>query len=213
MTKTEINELVKRYYVKDGYVHPDSELTYFENSYDEKSRAICYSLIRHFEPRFCLEFGTFFGGSTCFIYSALIKNNKPFTFVASEKSPDHLKRSVDNVFQIFGSTPVFVGRIEENLNSVPEVLDFVFIDADHETELTHWYLENILPRCKDGALVAIHDWAVKEVGGKLVEGKHNLPEARLLMDLYNKGGLPLEKLYWGYEEREKSEASFWRYKK
>lgn len=112
---------------------------------------------------------------------------------------------------------MFIEKVQDNLDIIPSNLEFVFIDTDHDKETTEWYIDNIFPRCKKGALIAIHDWAVKEEGGEWVgkghEGAGGLPETQVLMDLHKVKKLPLEKLYWNYKkEGSKQEASFWLYK-
>lgn len=206
MTKEEMEKLVKRYF---RYRFP----TDFEHRYEPHSSAQCYALIRKFKPTSVLEFGTSRGGATCFIQHALMKNKKPFVFVASEKEKELRKAAKRNVLKRCGKAPKFIGAIEENLDKVPKSLDFVFIDTDHDIENTKWYLKHIIPRIKKGGLVAIHDWAVAEVDGKLVgkghQGEGGWDETNYLMELYQNKRLPLEKLYWNYEEGERREGSFW----
>jgi len=208
MTKAEIDKLVEKYFAQEGYTFPED----FEHRFERKSSAILYSLIRHYKPVSCLEIGASRGGATCVIQTALLKNGQPFVFVASEKEENLLRGAKENVFKKTQTTPTFVGQIEDYLHVVPKVLDFVFIDTDHDAELTHWYVKNIYPRCEKGALVAMHDWAVKEIDGKLVgkgqDGIGGTEEAQILMDLYKEGKLPLKKLYWTYEH-DNTESGFW----
>ena len=80
MTNEEIAALVIKYFLQEGYQFP----SHFEHRYDQYSSAILYSLIREYKPKFCLEIGTWLGGSTSIIMAALMKNGDPYKFVASE---------------------------------------------------------------------------------------------------------------------------------
>lgn len=103
---------------------------------------------------------------------------------------------------------------------MPE-LDFLFIDGNHDIVTTQWYTDNLFPKLKKGALVAIHDWAVEEVNGewrgKGDGGVGGLEETQYLMNLKKEGKLPLERLFWNYKNpltihKEPNpfwEASFW----
>lgn len=212
ITREEIDDLVDKYFHKDGYEFANN----YDHRYDQRSSKQCYSLIRDHKPTSCLEFGTSRGGSTSFIQAALIKNKKPFQFIASEMEKDLLQQAITNVFRERGTTPMFIGKVEKYLRLIPKKLDFVFIDTNHDLKNTKWYIKHIFPRIVKGGLVAIHDWAVQEVDGKLIgkghDGVGGWDETNYLMDLVRKGEFPLEKLYWSFEEGDGfhgPEASFW----
>ena len=197
-----MKQLVEKYWVGDNYQPP--EMT--EHRVDlEWSEPIIYSVIRKFKPTSLLEFGTSYGGTACLTMSALLKNGVPFNYVASEMNPDILAECASNILKSCGQLPTLVGKIEENLDLVPKRLDYVLIDTNHDLENCKWYLENIIPRVKKGGLVILHDWAVREVNGKLVYENNDGTghEIVYLMDLYNRGELPLKKYYWSWGDGER----------
>lgn len=224
MTKEELRAIVTKYFDGDNHTWP-AFMSYgggdTEVRYDYDSSKLCYSLIRHFKPTKCLEFGTSFGHSTIFITDALLKNEQPFEFVALEMEQgiyDAAKRNL--TIQHRRLIPTLIhGLIEDHLDEIPQELDFVFIDTNHDRESTEWYVKHIIPRVKKGGLVAIHDFAVEEIDGKLVgkggTGGFALPETEVLVEHIQKGDLGLEKLYWNYNnplfdgENPRWEASFW----
>lgn len=213
MTNEEIKILKEKYFIGDGYTFAGG----YEHRYDPESSAVAYSLIRHFKPTSCLEIGTWYGGSTSFIMAALLKNEKVFWFIASELLEDNIKKTRQNVYEKCQYVPYLVGDITKNLDKVPESLDFLFLDSDHDEKVTAWIVDNIFSRLKEGALVAIHDWAVEDVNGKWIgkgdKGIGGWPETQYLMNLHEQGKLPLEKLYWNWHNPGSYEASFWIYKK
>ncbi len=203
MTTEEMKALVEKYWVSDNYQPP--QMT--EHRVDlEWSEPIIYSIIREYKPTSLLEFGTSYGGTACLTMSALLKNRKPFKFVASEMEPSILAECASNIFKLCGQLPTLIGKIEDNLDLVPKELDYVLIDTNHDLENCKWYLENIIPRVKRGGLVIIHDWAIREVNGELVYENNDGTghEIAYLLDLYEKGQLPLEKLYWSWGDGERT---------
>jgi hypothetical protein len=202
VTLEEIKLLVQKYWIGDGYIPPRMTEHRVDTTWSEP---IIYAILREYKPTSLLEFGTSFGGTACLTMTALLKNGKPFTFVASEMNPPVLKECTDNIMKLCGQIPTMVGKIEDNLDKVPEVLDWVLIDTNHDLENCKWYMENIIPRVKKGGIVVIHDWAVREIDGKLVYQNNDGSghEIVYLMDLYETGKLQLEKLYWSWGDGER----------
>lgn len=211
MTNEEINKLVEKYFRAEGYKFP----TDFEHRLDPNSSAILYSLIRHFKPKTCVEIGSWYGGSTCLIMTALLKNKNDFTFISSERENDLRETTTRNVFNNCQITPIMVGDITKSLDFMPSKIDFLFVDTNHDRETTEWIVENLWPRLVPGALYTMHDWAVKEVEGKLVgkgnEGTGGTPETEFLMELHRQGKFPFEKIYWT-REYGPEELAIWRRK-
>ena len=108
-----------------------------------------------------------------------------------------------------------IGDITKNLRRVQKELGFLFIDTDHDSETIKWIIDKVFPRCRKGALIGIHDWAVEEKDGKLIgkgaDGVGGWDETNYLIDLIEKGELPLKKLYWTYEDDPTIETGFWLY--
>ena len=222
LLKEDIDKLTDKYFVADGHTWPDwMAIGKGDNEvrYDYDSSKVCYSLIRDFKPTNCLEFGTSFGHSTLFIADALLKNGLPFKYIAFEMERDLWIKTSDNLDRRHSKIiPLLVNRnIMECKEDIPDNLDFVFIDSNHEKESTDFYVEHIFPKIVPGGLVAIHDFAVTEVDGewrgKGDSGNGGLPETEILMQLHKEGKLPLEKLYWMYPDSSRWgnawESSFW----
>ena len=202
MNTEEMKALVEKYWIGDGYIPP--EMT--EHRVDlQWSEPIIYSVIREYKPTSLLEFGTSYGGTACLTMSALLKNGKPFTYVASEQDPPVLEECKYNIMKACGQLPTMVGKIEDNMDQVPELLDYVLIDTNHDLENCKWYIKNIFPRVKKGGFVIIHDWAVRELNGQLVYENNDGTGHEIvhLMDLIQRGKLPLKKFYWSWADGER----------
>ncbi len=225
MKNEEIVGLVEKYFRAEWTKSADGKLWAFPDfthRYDPDSSAILYSLLRFLKPTSCLEIGTYHGGTTGVIMAALLKNECPFSFIASEIDEECRHETSKNVFQVHGVSPTMIGDITKSLFVIPKNLNFLCIDTDHDRPTTEWIVQNIFPRCVPGALVAIHDFAVEEINGQWV-GKGNggvggLPETEYYMELHRKGLWPLEKIYWSYKNplwkgmSAGWESSFWSYK-
>lgn len=199
MTNEEMQMLIDRYFNAEGYTFPDS----FEHRVDPESSAIMYSLVRRHKPKVTLHIGTWRGGSTCVIMAALIRNRRPFKYVASELLEDMRNQTKTHCMEKNGRVPEIIGDITKNLKKVPPKLDFLFLDSDHDAKTTLWIVKYIFPRLKKGGLFILHDWAVREAEdgswfGKGAEGAGGWPETQILIDMHNQGHFPFEKVYWNY---------------
>lgn len=194
MTNEEVEALVSKYFNAEGYRFPDG----FEHRVDPDSSAVLYSFIREFKPTSILGIGTWKGGSTCVMVAALKKNGVPFRYVASELADDMRRETEQNCIAVNGIAPLMIGDITANLDKVPEVIDCLYHDTDHDMPTTKWVLDNILPRVKKGGLVMFHDWAVVDKKGKWIPKDGAWPETLYMIEQHKKGLLPLEKVYWNY---------------
>lgn len=219
MKNSEIRALVQVYFNHEGYEFPHN----FEHRFDPDSSAILYSLIRRHQPKRCLHIGTWQGGSACITVSALEKNGYKYMYVASELLDDKREEAQQHVFEKTGVVPTMIGDITKNEVLIPNDLDFLFVDTDHDLETTKWIVDNVFPKLQNNALVVFHDWAVQDVDGKLVGkgdgGKGGWPETDYIMGLLEQGLLPLETLYWTYGRSAwggmspDRETAFWLWKK
>lgn len=206
MTKDEMSLLVDKYFSKEGYQFP----TGFEHRFERDSSAMMYSIIRKYKPSKCLEIGSWLGGSTAVIMAALIKNGNPFTFVCSELEDDLRKSTAQNVLQHQGREPIMVGDITKNLDKIPESLDFLFVDTNHDLDTTKWIVENIWPKVSKGGIFCMHDWPVYELDGVLKPKDGSWPETQYLLSLMEKNTFPFKKLYFAYENNPgEKETGFW----
>jgi hypothetical protein len=213
MNNDEVKALVDKYFQSEGYTFPAD----FEHRVDNDSLSVIYSFVRDFKPKSCLQIGTWEGGTTLIVLSALLKNKLPYTFVASELLNDKRENTKQHAIQKCGVAPTMIGDITKCLDEVPEEIDFLYHDSDHDAETTVWVYNNIFPRLKDGALVIFHDWAVEDHegvwSGKGPNGTGGWPETTIMMDLHNAGKLPLEKVYWNYHNPGDWETGVFYYRK
>lgn len=205
-----INELVYKYFAQDKVILPD----WFERRLDNESSTILYSLVREKKPKSILEIGTFHGGTTLLILSALIKNKGNFTFVASELIDERRNITKDNVERLCGTSPVLIGDITKNLDKVPKALDFLFVDTDHDLDTTKWIVENIWPRLVKESIFAMHDWPVREVDGEIRSKEMDQigncwPETNYLIELIKDKRFPFKPIYWTYRGQGSPESGFW----
>jgi len=130
------------------------------------------------------------------------KNKRKFNYVASEIANDLRNETYRNVKEICGDGPRMIGDITKNLERIPQKIDFLMIDTDHDLDTTKWIVENIFPHVQKGALISIHDWAVQEIDGKLVgkgdQGIGGWAETDYYMDLIREDKWPFKKVYWTY---------------
>jgi len=195
MTNDKMQALNDKYFNAEGYRFPE----HFEHRVDPDSSACLYSLIREYKPKSVLGIGTWRGGSTCVMISALKKNGGDFRYVASELMDDLRAETEKNCMEVNGMAPEMVGDIMESLDLIPEEIDFLYHDTNHDFETTKWILDNILPRVKKGCLIAFHDWAVEEIDGKWVAKDGAWPETLEMIKRHENGTLPMEKVYWNYK--------------
>lgn len=224
LTNEQIIELVQKYFRTEWKLSPDKKSNVlfdrFECRYDIDSSAILYSLIRKYKPENTVEIGTWQGGSTCVILKALIKNELPFIHIASEMLSELRTETAKNTLLECQMTPMIVGKIEDNLKILPEEIDFLFVDTNHDRATTEWIAENIWPRIVKGGVFSMHDWAVWEEGGVL-KGKGDneqpaLSETEYLFERIKRNTFPFEKMYWSYNNpawdgmNSTRESGFWK---
>lgn len=203
MTLEEIEKLCKKYFDKEEYVFP----TYFEHRFDEVSSRMLYSLIRHYKPTTPLAIGTWRGGSTCLMMAAFLENHKQFFYTASELEDDLREETRENCIRKNIVAPVMIGDITKNLDRVPNQIDFLFHDTNHDLDTTKWIHENIFPRIKKGSLVCMHDWAVEELpDGTLLPKEGAWAETHYWIENYK--NLGLKKLFWTYNVTGLQETGF-----
>ena len=215
LTKNELNDLADKYWWKPVYEFPDD----FEHSLDKISSRLLYCLLRKYKPKVCLELGTYSGGSACVIISALQKNENDFKYIGFEKVEESRVATEQHILQKCGLQTEIFGDITQNLDKVPQELDFVFIDCDWnkdgfpegEIDIAKWIFENLIPKVKKDGLVCIHDWSVNR---DLVYEGGGYPGIFYFIKLFKEKKMPLEKLFAVWDEPEYKQSnialSFWR---
>lgn len=195
MTNKQMQKLVNKYFNAEGYQFP----MHFEHRVDPDSSAVLYSIIRENKPKSILGIGTWRGGSTCVMMAALVKNGGEFRYVASELMDDLRDETRTNCLEMNKRAPEMVGDITQSLDLIPEEIDFLYHDTNHDLDTTIWVLDNILPRVKKGGLIAFHDWAVEDLDGQWVAKEGAWPETIEMIRRHMMGTLPMEKIYWNFK--------------
>jgi len=198
MKPKEIEKLVKKYWEPINYNFSDEN---FEHRFESTSSAMMYSLIREYKPTNVVALGTSFGGSTLIITAALLANKKPYKYLAAEKEDDLRESTRFHAIQKYQVAPKLIGDLTKYRN-YPDQIDFLFHDTNHDRETTEWVFKHIMPKVKKGALVIFHDWSVEEKNGKWIGKSGMWPETAYMIELQEKGELPLEKVYFNYEHTE-----------
>lgn len=207
LTRMEINDLMDKYFHEEGYKFLDD----YQHSLDRTCSKILYSIVRDYNPKTCLEFGTYRGGSACITVSALLKNKKPFEYIGFEIQEGAREETKNNILRECGIEIEIYGDITKNLDKIPKKLDFAFIDPEWDKEIAIWIYENLIPRVKKGGLVAIHDWSVSE---ELVYQGGQFEGIKYFIELFKEGKMPLEKIFSVWDEPDFASnsiaLSFWR---
>jgi predicted O-methyltransferase YrrM len=121
---------------------------------DDIEAELTYLLIREFKPETIVEISPCGGWSSTWILKAIRDNGRGHLY-----SFDLIDDSVKNIPQELakGRRTFVQGKIQENLNRLPQKIDYLFIDSDHSAEFADWYLKNLLPRIHAGTPVSVHD--------------------------------------------------------
>ena len=194
MTTQEINALLKKYWKPSGYTFPD-----FEHRFEQESSAMVYALLRGYKPTNIVALGTSFGGSTCLMMHAIIKNKKPFKYLAAEIEDNLREETRKHCVKVNKRVPELIGDLTK-YEDYPDDIDFLFHDTNHDRETTEWVFKNIMPKVKKGALVVFHDWPVAEQeDGRWIAKDQAWPETQYMLELKKDNKLPLEKVYFNWE--------------
>ncbi len=181
-----------------------------EHNLDKTCSKILYGLVREYKPTSVLEVGTSWGGSGSIIVQALKANQQPFHYTGFEMEPNMRKSTEENVIPLSPENVNIYGELKENLDKVPQELDFIFWDTNWDYPITIWFLKNIFPRLKIGGLIQVHDWSVSR---ELEYQGGNFDGIGFLIKLFKENRLPLKKIFavWDHPEYKNQSiaASFW----
>jgi hypothetical protein len=155
-----IAELYRKYETELAAVR-DAQRAFCENNratmtpqLDDHEAEITYLLIREHRPEHVMELGTFYGWSTTWILSALRDNGTGH--LHSYDIVDNVLRTVPK--ELSADRWTFTqGDIRQNLDSLPERVDYLFVDAAHNGKFGRWYLDNLFPKMPAGIPVSVHD--------------------------------------------------------
>jgi predicted O-methyltransferase YrrM len=143
----------------------------------EPERVLLYSLVFALKPSFCLEIGTFRGGSSSIICRAMDDNGRGrLVCVDPElRIPDGVWASIRHrVTLIQGASPE---ALAEARKVVPSRFDLALIDGDHRYEGALSDIEGVLEHLEDGAYIVLHDCHFFDVRDAIREALRRHPDA------------------------------------
>lgn len=202
-SREEIDALVEKYSRGDGF----DPVYHFDHQYDDRSADINYAMVRHVKPKVVVEFGTRYGRCTQNILQALLKNGEPFTFKPYELEKDMRFIAQRDIDKAFGKLVTIGGDITK-ATDIPDNIEYLFVDNNHDRITTEWVFSTLLKKCKPGALIHFHDLSLQ---GNFEIVRTRLPEADVMLAMHDAGTLPLKKIYWTFEEGDRWESTWWEY--
>ena len=176
---------------------------YIEYRIDDQSLDKISDLILTDHPKKVLEIGSWEGGDSITILNELLKHEDkyPFKFYISEKDRDKNKITELAVrlelplnSEKIHKDILFLGDIMSA--EIPQNIDLLIIDTDHDKETSKWIFDNVLPNMKSGGKVIIHDWCIKEIDGEFSSKSSPWPEMEYYLDLLRNKKFPLKKIEW-----------------
>ena len=141
-------------------------------------------MVRYFNPKNVLELGTSFGIST----SYMAKANKNTPVYTLEGSPE-IARIAANNFQNLNikNIELVIGDFAKNFQSTlgqMQVVDFVFIDGNHQQEATEFYFSELLKRSRHQSVFIFDDIYWSEGMEKAWNNIKNNEAITLSIDLF-----------------------------
>ena len=126
-------------------------------SHQPKVAHLLYSIAQHFKPNSILELGTSLGLSTLCMASAVPEAN-----ITTLEGSQSLSKLANDHFELLGATQVHsvVGNIDHTLDEVLnqlEVIDLLFMDANHQHHATITYLDKCIPKFHEHTIVVMDD--------------------------------------------------------
>ncbi len=121
---------------------------------DDLEAEITYLLVREHQPRAMAEIGALHGWSTTWVLSALRDNGH-----GELHSFDLVDNAVSNVPDELAAQrwTFHKGDIRADPGLLPEKIDYLFIDAAHNSRFARWYLDTVFPTVASGVPVSVHD--------------------------------------------------------
>lgn len=154
-----------------------------------------YNEIKERKPNVVVEIGTGNGYSGTWIAQAL-KENEGGIFTTI----DNVNRNIEWLSR-FDETPrinTVCGEYADFVRSIPEPIDMLFLDGDHQINNIVKDIELAYPYLSEGAMVYVHDTLYIEIMGKCLSDYFNGIDSELL----NSTGVKSSKLDWEYRNLE-----------
>jgi predicted O-methyltransferase YrrM len=121
---------------------------------DDIEAEITYLMIRESRPKTLVEISPLGGWSTSWILNA-VRDNHYGTLHSFDLVADSLKTLPQDLSSL--SWVFTKGDVKKRIRELPNGIDYLLMDADHSFDFATWYIQNIFPKVKAGALVSVHD--------------------------------------------------------
>ena len=126
-------------------------------SHQPKVAHLLFSIALRFKPGSILELGTSLGLSTLCMASAA-----PEASITTLEGSQSLSQLANDHFELLGATHIHsvVGNIDHTLDEVVnqlEVIDLLFMDANHQHQATLTYFNKCLPKLHQHTIVVVDD--------------------------------------------------------
>lgn len=115
---------------------------------------ITYLLLRLTAPETVVEMSPAGGWSTMWILNALRDNRKGH--LHSFDIIDDSTRTVPKELSS-GRWSFTQGDVKKKLKSIPQKVDYLFMDSLHSAAFAEWYIRSIFPRLREGVVVSVDD--------------------------------------------------------
>lgn len=119
---------------------------------DDIEAELTYLLVRRERPARVVEIGCLHGWSTTWLLRALRDNETGVL-----ESYDRIENARRNVPAALaeGRWRFVAGDVREQ--TLPDAIDYLFLDAAHSARFARWYLDRLLPAIPAGTPVSVHD--------------------------------------------------------
>lgn len=136
------------------------------HSVEVEAGDLLWGIVRHERPKVIVETGTAFGYSAFRMAQACDENGvgEIYTIDCSKWEP---RFNHDRVHRLFGNS-------QERIDGVPEVIDLLFLDAEHSCRALIRESDWLYPRLRPGGIVICHDWYIREIRDFALHAKQNL---------------------------------------
>lgn len=148
---------------------------------------LLFRIVNYIKAQNVLELGTSLGLTTAYLASSS-KNIKCFSLEGSEEIAQLAKKNVDSLG--LKNIHIVLGNIDDTLSSVLnefELLDFVFIDANHRSEAVVGYFNQCLTKVHKNTILVLDDiyWSGDmESAWEIIK---NNPQVTSTIDLFYMG--------------------------
>jgi predicted O-methyltransferase YrrM len=130
------------------------QMALLDPHFDDIEAEITYLLIRASRPKKLVEISPLGGWSTSWVLNG-IRDNDYGTLYSYDLVDDSLKTLPSDLMSLKW---VFKkGDVKKTIGEMPDDIDYLLMDADHSSDFATWYIQNIFPKLRSGALVSIHD--------------------------------------------------------